>query len=100
MKRATARESLSRAYRDQILTAQAMYDFLINKFVSTIHFMFVSQEKVAEVAMSLQERFARSLTIKGTQGLHMFRPIDQKTMYVCEVSTETSTRRTVRVSKP
>ena len=45
VKRATYHESLRRTVSDQILTAQNMYAFLSQQFLSAIEFMFVAMEE-------------------------------------------------------
>ena len=86
VKRATARESLTRTHHDQILTAKGMYDFLSQKFVSNIHFMFVSDADVMSVAESLRERFSRTVAVKGTKSFHRFSPVDENSLMAFETS--------------
>ena len=65
VKRATYRESLRRTVSNQILTAQNMYAFLSQQFVSAIQFMFVGKEEVTKVTTELKARFAKARTVKG-----------------------------------
>ena len=86
VKRATNRESLRRTVSDQILTAQNMYAFLRQQFVSTIEFIFVAKDEVAKAATELKARFAKARTVKGTRQYHRFCPVDLTTICVHELS--------------
>lgn len=98
MKRATARVSLTRPLRGQIVTAEAMYEFLSDEFVSDIIFKFVSNERVISVRKSLQERFSRAVTVKGTQRFHRFVPLDDCSLHAFDISSMSAGKR-VRVRR-
>ena len=92
VKRATARESLARTHHGQILTAQALYDFLSEKFVSDIRFLFVSSDRVKEATESLKERFSKAVTVKGTQSYHKFSPVEESSLMAFELSSASQSR--------
>ena len=76
-----------------------MYDFLSHKFVSNIHFMFVSEEKVTGVAESLRDRFSKSVAVKGTKRFfHRFSPVDEHSLMAFEMSSAIVGKR-ARVSR-
>ena len=64
-----------------------MYDFLSQKFVSGIEFVFVSSETVASVSESLTDRFSKAVTVRGTLGLHKFVPVDEVSLMAFEMSS-------------
>lgn len=91
-KRAAYHESLRRPFSNQILTAEALFDYLDKKFVSVVKFIFVNSEEVKDIAAGLQERFASAVTVKGTQGFHKFAPVDVRTLTAHELSTDIGCR--------
>lgn len=97
-KRATYHESLKRPLSDQILTAEGMFEFLSNKFVSVIQFIYVPVEEVAKVENDLSGRFSRAVTVKGTKQFHRFSPISIQNVVVRELSADHDGRK-VKVCK-
>ena len=87
-KRATYHESLRRPLSDQILTAEAMFEFLSTKFVSVIKFIFVPATEVEKVENSLSARFARAVTVKGTKQYHRFSSQNIQNITVRELSSD------------
>ena len=98
VKRATARASLTRTRQHHIVTAQGMYEFLSQEFVSDIHFVFVSNEKVLGMSDSLKERFSKALAVRGTKNFHKFSPVDENSLLVFEMSSMAEGRH-ARVTK-
>lgn len=70
------------------MTAQNMYAFLSQQFVSAIEFMFVAKQEVAKAATDLTARFAKARTVKGTRQYHRFCPVDLTTVSVHELSED------------
>ena len=79
VKRAMARESSRRLYADQIMSALAMFSFLMEKFETTIQFLLVEKEEVRKTSARLNARFSVARTIAGTRQFHQFVPIDRPT---------------------
>ena len=86
VKRATALESLRRPTREQITNATEMFEFLSDKFETTVNFVFVSRVEVEKAAEHLKERFSKAVAVKGTQSLHCFIPVNHETLRVSKLS--------------
>src|SRR5258705_4013720 len=98
VKRMTVKASLQRPTRSQIVTPKDMYDYCRTSLTS-IQFLFVSEEDVHESAEKLKHRFASAVTVKGTQRLHRFNPISQTQLEMYDISSDTPVR-IVQMSKP
>ena len=88
VKRAVANESLMRPVKDQILTARAMFEYVTEKFVSVIEFLFVTKEEVRSVSKELETRFSTAMTIKGTRRCHRICPDQYPTVRVHKLATD------------
>ena len=75
VKRLATKASLQRPYDNQILTAQQLFDWAA-KNITSVHFEFSTQEEYIETETFLEDRFYQAVTIKGTQKLHAFIPIE------------------------
>jgi len=71
VKRLTARASLQRPVKNQILNAQQMFDFAKDN-IKGIKFVWVSAEEVVHSETSLEKRFQQAAAIPGTRSLHSF----------------------------
>ena len=87
-KRATCHESLKRPLSDQILTAEAMLEFLSNKFVGVIQCIYVPVAEVTKVENDPSGRFARAITVKGTWRFHRFSPVGIQNVIARELSAD------------
>ena len=88
VKRAVTNESLRRPVTDQILTAQAMFEFVSEKFVSVIEFDFVTKEEVFKVSQEMKGRFGKAVTIRGTQRFHRICPVSLTTVRAHKLATD------------
>ena len=97
VKRLVAKASLQRPYNDQILSAEAMYQFCL-KNIPGITFFNVPPADINEAASKLQSRFETSQTIKGTQQYHRFAPINKSTLQAYKLSNQKEDPEVVMVS--
>ena len=75
VKREAGLESLRRPLENQILTADALYQFAKDKFIN-VSVQFVTSEIIENLYTEvLEKRFEQAKTIKGTLGFHSFSPI-------------------------
>lgn len=81
VKRLAARASLQRPYHNQIQTAEDLFQWAVDN-ITKVDFTFSTQEDYAASEIFLKSRFEEALTIKGTQQLHAFIPINESTLSV------------------
>ena len=81
VKRVTAKTSLHRPLKDQILDCSKMFQFCeyTGKFPN-IKFFFISTGEMKELRVSLKKRFEGLTTIPGTRSYHHFEPVDNITI--------------------
>ena len=80
VKRLTARASLQRPEKDQIVTPEHMFKFCKDN-IAGITFIFVSTETINAVKEAvLKERFVKARVLRGTRGFHYFEPCDTSHM--------------------
>ena len=65
-----------------------MFEFLSNKLVSVVQFIYVPVAEVAKVDNDLSGRFARAVTVKGTKQFHRFSPFSINNVVVRELSAD------------
>lgn len=78
-KRETARASLQRPYKQQILTPQQFFEFC-DKNLSGIKYMFVGAEEVEQNERDLKKRFDECCAIPHARERHRFVPINKNIM--------------------
>ena len=71
LKREAAKYSLSQVYENQILTPRDFFKFCQERCPGIVTF-FVSKSDIQDQSVSIQRRFERSKTLKGTRGFHSF----------------------------
>ena len=75
VKREAGLESLRRPLENQILTADALYQFAKDKFTN-VSVEFVTSEMIENLYTEvLEKRFEQAKTIKGTLGFHSYSPL-------------------------
>ena len=79
VKRLTALESLKRPYRNQILSAKAVFDFC-NENIKGIKFFFSIKEEIKITRQIYTKRYEKVSTIPGTQSFHQFTAFDNNTV--------------------
>lgn len=89
IKRLTAKASLQRLITDQILNAQAMFEFCKQSLGKQIQFFYVGHEDLSKSAEMLKSRFDNSIQIPGTQKFHKFVPLTKEKLTAYELSTDT-----------
>ena len=73
VKRLAARASLQRAVSDQILTPTQLFEFTA-KEIEAVSAFYIDTNSVITIACSLDSRFSKSVTFKGTCRNHEFIP--------------------------
>jgi len=74
VKRAVARESLTRTVGHYILTAKDVYEFCTQKMNTRIRFCLIDESEIKAMGEKIASRFASAKTIPGTQKHHRFVP--------------------------
>ena len=75
LKRTTAKASLSRTYKDQIIYPYQVYQFCRDN-ISGIKVLWCGEEHVNQLwKQKLEDRYGRARTVPGTQKYHFFPPI-------------------------
>jgi len=72
IKRATAKASLQRTFRLQILSCQQMYTFCCEHLGKSIKFLYITCEEISEKQIFLEKRYDKTITVVGTHGFHRF----------------------------
>ena len=85
VKRTAARASLQKFGTEQILTAEAMYNFCSIKIPSII-FQLITEEDMRIVRESQHSRYEGGKTVPGTRGFHLFCPISNNQIAFKRVS--------------
>eukprot|EP00112_Aurelia_sp_Birch-Aquarium-sp1_P009177 Seg2032.1 transcript_id=Seg2032.1/GoldUCD/mRNA.D3Y31 product="hypothetical protein" protein_id=Seg2032.1/GoldUCD/D3Y31 len=80
VKRLAAKASLQRPVQNNILRAEAMFQYC-NKEIHGIKFMYLTVAEMAHVKQKLAERFLVAKPIPGTRGFHQFTPLS-----VCSIA--------------
>ena len=87
VKRLVARFSLQSPTKDQILSAEAMFEYCI-KSISGIKFVYVSSEKMELARNELAERFSVATTVPGTRSFHQYAPFSKSMIKMKRVSDD------------
>ena len=87
VKRLAAKASLQRPVDNQILTAEAMFQYC-KKEIHGINFVYLTGAEIANVRQELAERFLVAKTIPGTRGFHQFTPLSVCSIAAKRVSEE------------
>ena len=74
VKQLVTRASLQRPIRNQILTADKMFQFCVEE-IKGIDFLFLQNQEIANIIVNIKERYKRAETIPGTRSFHQFIPI-------------------------
>lgn len=74
LKRGASRASLARKSGEEITNAQELYNWAMN-FNTIINFCFTDKNDYESMKEKLHLRMLRAVTIKGTMGLHSFKPL-------------------------
>ena len=90
LKRLAAKASLQRPIEDQILTPLQFYRFCAAN-VTGIRSFFVSSEDITSIGKTLEDRFTKFGTVKGTRSNHCFIPTTQMTLNISRISGEVIT---------
>ena len=87
VKRATAKASIQRLFKDQIFSPQIMYEFC-NKYLSkNINLMFVTTDEIKEKRKFPKVTLCYSYPILGAQRFHCFHPKSAEEIKVFELSS-------------
>lgn len=88
VKRAAYKASLQRTIADHILTAEQLFEFS-DREIKGIKFFFVPTETISQTSSKLEERFALTQRITGTQSFHKIVPIKENLLkaYITSDST-------------
>ena len=89
IKRITALESLKHPYRNQILSAKAVFDYC-NENINDIKFFFSTKEEIEETRAFHCKRYEKVFTIPGTRSFHQFIAINNKTVGLKRCSEDIS----------
>ena len=95
VKRAVARESMTRTVTGHILRARDMFEFCDEKLTTNIKFSLIEESEIAAMTKELAPRFAAARTIPGTQKHHQFVPTEIGRLTMHELSRDDG--RVVRV---
>ena len=87
IKRLTARASLQRPIKNQILTAMEVLEYC-QKEVQGIISIYISKETVVELRKQMVERYQYAKTVPGTRSYHQFIPLSNTKLAVKTVSEE------------
>lgn len=98
VKRITAAESLRRLYKEQILSAEVMFNFCKDK-INGITFFYSSKEEIEETRSKNKKRYEQVSTIPGTRSLHQFIAIDKNTVGIKRCSEEKTFAKQHRFNK-
>ena len=75
LKRTTARASLSRTYKDQIIYPYQVYQFCRDN-ITGVTVLWCGEDHIDQLwRQKLEERYGRAKTVPGTQKYHFFSPI-------------------------
>lgn len=97
VKRLATKASLQRPYDNQILTPHQLFDWAVEN-IKTVSFEFSTQEEHIETEIKfLEERFSNSLTIKGTQKLHCFIPVESSSSKITTKVFSNASESTIEV---
>ena len=88
MKWLAARASLQKPYSDQIMTPRQLFDWA-STTIPAVHFGYCSLVDYELEEKNIEERFAKSRTIPGTQKLHSFIPVSKDRITVKAFSSST-----------
>ena len=89
MKRLTAKASLQRPIKDQILHVSEMFKFCKEKILG-ITFNLIMKDSMHDVREHLSKRYVAAETLPGTRSFHQFTPISQTTIGVKRVSEDST----------
>lgn len=98
VKRLAARASLQRPYESQIMTPRQLFDWAVEA-IPTVTFAFGTIDEHRDTEKLLEERFASSRSIPGTQKLHCFVPVSEHSV-VARVFSSSPLFRKARVIGP
>ena len=91
VKQLVTKASLQRPYTELILTADAIVNFYeVN--IPGIKFFNVKSEEVSESPVTLQGRFLKARTVKGTQQYHRFVSVKKSSLHVYKLSSQEEAR--------
>ena len=89
VKRLTAKASLQRPIKDQILHVSEMFKFCKEKILG-ITFNLIMKDSMHDVREHLSKRYVAAETLPGTRSFHQFTPISQTTIGVKRVSEDST----------
>lgn len=78
-KRETARASLQRPYKEQIMTTQQFFDFC-NENIQGIKYVLVTEEEIKRGEVNLRKRFDNCCKIPKTREIHKLVPLNECTV--------------------
>ena len=97
VKRLTARASLQRPEKEQIVTPEEMFAFC-SEHISGITFVYVSGEAIDLMRQTvLEERFMNARVLRGTRGFHYFEPCGASRMKAAVTSSDTSRAKAYKI---
>ena len=88
VKRLAAHASLQKPYSDQIMIPRQLFDWASTN-IPAVHFGYCSLVDYEVEEKNIEERFAKSRTIPGTQKLHSFIPVSKDRITVKAFSSST-----------